>query len=141
MLGLIAFAVTYICVPLARRLALRLDAVDYPSERRVNKRPTPRMGGIAMACGIFAAIIIEVLGEYFFGWAGFYITGDNRGINHLGVMVGLLTIVLVGALDDVYSLKPRRAACSPASRTPSAPGSLSSAGSPIRSRYCTWCAS
>ena len=57
MLGLIAFAVTYICVPLARRLALRLDAVDYPSERRVNKRPTPRMGGIAMACGIFAAII------------------------------------------------------------------------------------
>ncbi|WP_247645988.1 glycosyltransferase family 4 protein [Adlercreutzia caecimuris] len=106
MLGLIAFAVTYICVPLARRLALRLDAVDYPSERRVNKRPTPRMGGIAMACGIFAAIIVEVLGEYFFGWAGFYITGDNRGINHLGVMVGLLVIVLIGAMDDVYSLKP-----------------------------------
>ena len=106
MLGLIAFAVTYICVPLARRLALRLDAVDYPSERRVNKRPTPRMGGIAMACGIFAAIIVEVLGEYFFGWAGFYITGDSRGINHLGVMVGLLVIVLVGAMDDVYSLKP-----------------------------------
>ena len=32
-----------------------MDAVDYPSARRVNKRPTPRMGGIAMAAGIAAA--------------------------------------------------------------------------------------
>ena len=63
MLGLIAFAVTYICVPLARRLALRLDAVDYPSKRRVNKKPVPRMGGIAMAMGIAVALVVEILGE------------------------------------------------------------------------------
>ena len=106
MLGLLAFVVTYLCVPLARRLALRLDAVDYPSARRVNKRPTPRMGGIAMAAGIAAALIVEVAGEYFFGWAGFYIHGTDRAINHAGVMCGLLTIVCVGAMDDVYSLKP-----------------------------------
>ena len=106
MLGLLAFVVTYLCVPLARRLALRLDAVDYPSARRVNKRPTPRMGGIAMAAGIAAALIVEVAGEYFFGWAGFYIHGTDRAVNHAGVMCGLLTIVCVGAMDDVYSLKP-----------------------------------
>lgn len=106
MLGLLAFVVTYLCVPLARRLALRLDAVDYPSARRVNKKPTPRMGGVAMAAGIAAALIVEVAGEYFFGWAGFYIHGTDRAINHAGVMCGLLTIVCVGAMDDVYSLKP-----------------------------------
>ena len=106
MLGLLAFVVTYLCVPLARRLALRLDAVDYPSARRVNKKPTPRMGGVAMAAGIAAALIVEVAGEYFFGWAGFYIHGTDRAINHAGVMCGLLTIVCVGATDDVYSLKP-----------------------------------
>lgn len=104
-LGLLAFAVTYLCVPLARRLALRLDAVDYPSARRVNKRPVPRMGGIAMAAGIAVALLVEVAGEFFLGWAGFYVHGDNT-VNHTGVMVGLLVIVLVGALDDVYSLKP-----------------------------------
>ena len=93
-LGLLAFVVTYLCVPLARRLALRLDAVDYPSARRVNKKPTPRMGGVAMAAGIAAALIVEVAGEYFFGWAGFYIHGTDRAINHAGVMCGLLTIVL-----------------------------------------------
>ena len=105
-LGLLAFAVTYLCVPLARRLALRLDAVDYPSARRVNKRPTPRMGGVAMAAGIAAALIVEVAGEYFLGWAGFYIHGTGGDINHAGVMCGLLMIVCVGAMDDVYSLKP-----------------------------------
>lgn len=105
-LGLIAFAVTYICVPLARRLALRLDAVDYPNKRRVNTRPTPRMGGIAMAMGIFVALIVEVLGEYLFGWYGFYLHGTDNSIRHAGVMAGILVITLVGALDDVYSLKP-----------------------------------
>lgn len=105
-LGLIAFAVTYICVPLARRLALRLDAVDYPSKRRVNKKPVPRMGGIAMAMGIAVALVVEILGEYFLGWYGFYVHGTDHSINHGGVMVGLLVIVLVGAMDDVYSLKP-----------------------------------
>ena len=152
-----AFVVTYLCVPLARRLALRLDAVDYPSARRVNKKPTPRMGGVAMAAGIAAALIVEVAGEYFFGWAGFYIHGTDRAINHAGVMCGLLTIVCVGAMDDVYSLKPSvkfagqirgatiiaglGASAVEHRRTRSAPGSSSSAGGPIRSRCCTSCAS
>lgn len=105
-LGLIAFVVTYLCVPLARRLALRLDAVDYPSARRVNKRPVPRMGGIAMACGVFVTLLVEIAGEYFLGWAGFYIHSNGSGVNHAGVMLGILFIVLVGAMDDVYSLKP-----------------------------------
>ena len=106
MLGLIAFVVTYLCVPLARRLAQRLGAVDYPSERRVNKRPTPRMGGIAMAAGIAAALLVEVAGEALFNWYGFYVHGSDTTVNHAGVMAGLLIVVVVGALDDVYSLKP-----------------------------------
>ncbi len=106
MLGLLAFVVTYLCVPLARRLALRLDAVDYPSARRVNKKPTPRMGGVAMACGVFAVLLIEIAGEYFLGWAGFYMRSNGSRVNHAGVMLGVLFIVFVGAMDDVCSLKP-----------------------------------
>lgn len=63
------------------------------------------MGGVAMAAGIAFALLVEVAGEYFLGWAGFYVHGDNA-VNHAGVMVGLLVIVLVGAFDDIYSLKP-----------------------------------
>ena len=83
-----------------------MDAVDYPSKRRVNKKPMPRMGGIAMAMGIAVALLVEVLGEYFFSWAGFYVNGNAGSVNHAGVMCGLLIVVCVGALDDVYSLKP-----------------------------------
>lgn len=72
----------------------------------MNKRPVPRMGGIAMAVGIAVALLIEMAGEYFLGWAGFYIRGNGSNVNHAGVMLGILFVVLVGAMDDVYSLKP-----------------------------------
>ncbi|MDD6650802.1 MAG: MraY family glycosyltransferase [Eggerthellales bacterium] len=106
-LGLVAFLVAYICVPLVRKLAIRLDAVDYPSARRVNTVPTPRMGGVAICAGIFAAIIFEVIGEVFLGWAGFYVHSHQGRVNHLGVMIGIFVIALTGAIDDVKSLRPK----------------------------------
>ena len=66
-LGGISFAVTFLCVPLAKRLAFKLNAIDYPSARRVNKKPMPRMGGIAMFMGVMVALIFELIGEHFFG--------------------------------------------------------------------------
>ena len=60
-----------------------------------------------MACGIAVALLVEVAGEFLFGWAGFYVHPTHGTINHVGVMAGLLVVVLVGALDDVYSLPPK----------------------------------
>ena len=39
-----AFIATYLCVPLTKRLAHRLGAIDYPSKRRINTKPIPRLG-------------------------------------------------------------------------------------------------
>ena len=50
-----ALAVT----PLARKIATRVGAVDYPNKRRVNKTPIPRMGGIAIFAGIIAAFVVQ----------------------------------------------------------------------------------
>ena len=52
-----AFITTFLTVPLVKRLAIKLDAVDYPSKRRINTKPIPRMGGLA----IFFAFLIAVL--------------------------------------------------------------------------------
>lgn len=106
-LGFVAFLVAYLCVPLVRKLAVKLDAVDYPSARRVNVVPTPRMGGVAMCCGLFAAVIFEVIGELYLGWAGFYTHENASGINHLGVILGIAIVALTGAVDDVKSLRPK----------------------------------
>lgn len=106
-LGGISFAVTFLCVPLAKRIAFKFNAIDYPSARRVNKTPMPRMGGIAMFAGVMAALIFELLGEHFFDWHELYRSARFLQVNYVGVLAGLSVVCLVGAIDDVKSLKPR----------------------------------
>ena len=106
-LGGISFAVTFLCVPLAKRLAFKLNAIDYPSARRVNKKPMPRMGGIAMFMGVMVALIFELIGEHFFGWHELYRSARFLQVDYPGVLLGLAIVCFVGAIDDVRSLRPR----------------------------------
>ena len=43
-----------VLTPLVRRIALRVDAVDQPDQRRVNLVPIPRGGGVAVAAAFIA---------------------------------------------------------------------------------------
>ena len=63
-----AFIATYLCVPLTKRLAHRLGAIDYPSKRRINTKPIPRLGGLAMFAGLCGALIVEIAGIKILGW-------------------------------------------------------------------------
>ncbi len=56
MLGVISLAVTLLMVPVVKRLAFRLNAIDYPGARRVNTIPVARMGGVAMFVGVIGAL-------------------------------------------------------------------------------------
>ena len=105
-IGVVALAVALAFVPIAKRLAVRFDAIDYPSARRVNTVPIPRLGGIAICVGIAAALLVELFGESFLGWAGFYVGGIRTDVNHAACMMGLMVVALTGAFDDVRSLKP-----------------------------------
>ena len=64
----VACIVTMALVPPVRKLAFKLDAVDYPSARRINKKPIARFGGVAMFGGILAALATIWLGSEFFDW-------------------------------------------------------------------------
>ena len=46
--ALVALIVTNGLTPIVRRVARRLGAIDYPGGRRINTRPTPRLGGVAI---------------------------------------------------------------------------------------------
>ena len=63
-----AFATTLAVTPLARIIAWKLGAVDYPGNRRINRSPVPRMGGIAVFCGILAAVGVQAFGSAHLGW-------------------------------------------------------------------------
>ena len=68
--------------PLARHIAVRVGAVDYPSARRINKKPIPRMGGIAIFCGIVAAFAVQYVGTMSWGWPVVLVPSPKLDVNY-----------------------------------------------------------
>lgn len=106
-LFLVSLGVTMALVPLAKKLAVKLDAIDYPSARRVNMLPIPRLGGVAIFGGILAAFCVMMLGVTFLGWPSPLVPHENYNVNYLGVFLGVAVIFVVGAVDDVVDLSPK----------------------------------
>ncbi len=92
----IAFGVCLLTAPLAKKVAVKLGAIDYPKSRGLNKEPMPLMGGLAMVFGFFAALIIV---------SPFLYNLPKR--QFLGFIIGGVIIVLTGMLDDTYELGPK----------------------------------
>ena len=105
LVAVVAFAITYALVRPSARIAKRLGAVDQPSERRVHKRATTRMGGIS----IFFGITIPLLIVYLLGLAhimpGEFMLPPN--INVPCLFIGMLVMFVVGCIDDVYQIRAR----------------------------------
>ena len=105
--ALAAFLVTYLATPLAKRIAIRLDAVDYPGKRRINTRPIPRMGGIAIFLGLAAALVVQYAGTKQLGWPPALVSHPSMTINYGVLALSVAIMFATGALDDVYQLKPK----------------------------------
>ena len=107
-LFLIAFAVAYVTTPLARKIAWRVDAVDYPGKRRINRKPIPRMGGIAVFAGVAVAIAIQWFGSIHLGWPSDIEPSPHLHVNYWAIVLACITIFVTGLIDDKYSLKPKQ---------------------------------
>jgi UDP-GlcNAc:undecaprenyl-phosphate GlcNAc-1-phosphate transferase len=70
-------------------MARMLGAVDAPGGRRLNPRPVPRLGGLALFLGIFVPSL-----------AFLDLTRETRGI-----LLGAAVAVTVGAVDDFRGLR------------------------------------
>lgn len=90
----IAFTISLIATLLVtypvRRFAIKMGVMDAPSSRKIHKEITPRLGGLAIFIGAFVGMIY--LQPY-------HIYMDE-------ILIGSLIILLTGALDDKYTLKP-----------------------------------
>lgn len=76
--------------PLARRVAVRTGVLDKPSAKKAHARPTPYLGGVALAIGCFVA------GTLVHGWSkGAY-----------AVAAGAALVAVIGLLDDLRNLHP-----------------------------------
>jgi UDP-GlcNAc:undecaprenyl-phosphate GlcNAc-1-phosphate transferase len=86
----IAFGIVVLLTPAVGGMARLLGVVDRPDERRVNRRPIPRLGGLA----IFLGMIVPSL-------AFLDLSGEMRGI-----LLGAAVACVVGAVDDFKGLDP-----------------------------------
>ncbi|HET7728015.1 MAG TPA: MraY family glycosyltransferase [Candidatus Limnocylindrales bacterium] len=98
--AVLAFALT----PAIRSLAIRFGFVDHPDDRRVNTRPVPRAGGLAVA-GSFLIVAslatIAALGDLIDVRVGL----ESGQIAAL--LVGGALAAVIGLLDDVFQLRAR----------------------------------
>lgn len=87
--------ITAAITPFIRKLAFVLGAVDNPNARRINKKPMPTIGGLA----IFVAFNI---GEFVL------LRKDFPTHELFSVLLASSVIILTGLIDDILELKPRQ---------------------------------
>jgi UDP-GlcNAc:undecaprenyl-phosphate GlcNAc-1-phosphate transferase len=108
--------------PWARRLAIKFKILDYPGERKLQDKPIPLMGGLAIFLAFLVAIIVNIL--------ILLIIKSNPGFLNLlpsvlgsiltrnlprlfnvlpqliGILLGGIVILLLGLIDDIRGLRP-----------------------------------
>jgi UDP-GlcNAc:undecaprenyl-phosphate GlcNAc-1-phosphate transferase len=47
--------------PLAKRLAIKFKVLDYPGERKLQDKPMPLLGGLAIFLAFLVTIIVNIL--------------------------------------------------------------------------------
>jgi UDP-GlcNAc:undecaprenyl-phosphate GlcNAc-1-phosphate transferase len=105
---LVATAVAALLTPLAGRLARRVGAIAYPSDRGLARVPTPELGGLAILAGVILAAVIWLPGTIPLERAqGEAIGRAGHGLVHTWPLIGgAVLIALIGAVDDAVDLQP-----------------------------------
>lgn len=102
----VAFLVTVAMVPVSHKIATLIGAIDYPSNRRINTKPIPRCGGIAMFTGFMAGALTIYLGIMFFNWRiiDYYVVAN---MNYPVLLIGFTVMFFTGLIDDIVQLTPK----------------------------------
>lgn len=112
--GLVALVVTIALTPPLRRFARRIGAIDVPGGRRINTRPMPRLGGVAIYVGFVTALLVAMVltrpvelvrtAEAL----SIQITLSPRTEYQalLGILLGATVLFLAGMWDDIRGMNP-----------------------------------
>ena len=101
---LLAFITAFVITPYTIRLAKKVGAIDMPADRRVNKKPMPRLGGLAVIAGFLVSAIYLVITMTIEKNINF--AEENLNINLFGCFLGIIVLGITCYIDDVKSIKP-----------------------------------
>ncbi len=97
----ITFVFAIILTPVTIKLAHRFNLVDVPSDnRRIHKKPMPRIGGVAIVLSMAIGFFIY----YLFTRNIESIALDRKFV---GYALGAFVIALMGIIDDIFNLRAR----------------------------------
>lgn len=88
---LVAFVISLILVPLAKKIAFHIGAIDIPNKRKVHTKPMPRLGGLA----IYSSFLV-----------GYMLYGDIT-TQMLSILIASFLIILLGICDDIKPVRAR----------------------------------
>ena len=101
---LLAFITAFVITPYTIRFAHKVGAVDIPNDRRVNKKPMPRLGGLAVISGFLVSAIYLIVTMHIENKIDFVAEGLNKKL--LGFLLGILVLGITCFLDYVKGIKP-----------------------------------
>ena len=85
----IAAFVSLVATPIAKAIAVKIGAVDVPKDdRRVHKKPIPRLGGLAIYLGFIISVVVVI----------------PMDAKIIGMLIGGTLIVAMGVIDDMKPL-------------------------------------
>lgn len=79
------FVFTALFIPIVKKIAIFIGAMDIPNERKVHKKPMPRLGGL----GIYGGFL---LGYMLFG---------QHSVQMNAILIGSFIILVTGIIDDI----------------------------------------
>jgi UDP-GlcNAc:undecaprenyl-phosphate GlcNAc-1-phosphate transferase len=101
----VAALLALVATPVVRRIAIRVDAIDRPSHRRVNASPIPRGGGVAVAFAFLTVVVVMLVVNDQLALVAIPFTITPQDLAAL--LIGGAVATVLGVLDDYYQLRAR----------------------------------
>ncbi len=97
---LISFVVTFITLPLVRRISIKNCWLDYPDLRKKHQSPVVRIGGVS----IFMGVLFSLINEFSFGNLQTIEPAYNQDI--FIIFIGSILFFILGVFDDIRNSSP-----------------------------------
>lgn len=86
---IIPFVFVAFSIPFVKKIAIHVDALDIPNERKIHSKPMPRLGGL----GIYMGFLL-----------GYMIFGEHTAMMN-SILIGSFVLLITGIIDDIKPLK------------------------------------
>ena len=103
---LLAFITSFVVTPYTIKLAKKVGGMDIPKdERRMHKKPMPKLGGIAVICGFLVSLIYLVITSSIESTIDLF-NEEQYGLKLLGFLIGVIVIGITCYIDDTKGIRP-----------------------------------